>query len=101
LGEGVILESSNQDLLFDFMAANKNMIAKAGGQKKWNALSEEEQAERRATMMECFVKKLGQETYDMLRPDEQHALTLFIWAGCGCHKELNTVQGGYAAMSSW
>jgi len=26
---------------------------------------------------------------------------LFIWAGCGCHKDLNTVQGGYVAMEKW
>ena len=25
----------------------------------------------------------------------------FIWAGWGCHKDLNTVWGGYAAVMRW
>lgn len=101
LGEDVILDSSNQELLLEFMAANEAMIAEAGGQTRWNNLSEEEQAERRAKMMEDYVKKLGNEAYDMLSESEKHALSLFIWAGCGCHKDLNTVRGGHAAMTTW
>jgi len=26
---------------------------------------------------------------------------LFIWVGCGCHKDLNTVLGGYIAISKF
>jgi len=28
-------------------------------------------------------------------------LTYFVWAGCGCHKDLNSVWSGYFAMSKW
>jgi hypothetical protein len=28
-------------------------------------------------------------------------ILLLIWAGCGCHKDLNNVWGGYFAMSKW
>ena len=28
-------------------------------------------------------------------------LKLFIWAGCGCHKDLNTVHGANMAMMAW
>ena len=28
-------------------------------------------------------------------------LSSFFWAGCGCHKDLNTIQGGYLAMLAW
>jgi hypothetical protein len=28
-------------------------------------------------------------------------LTYFVWAGCGCYKDLNSVQDGYFAMSRW
>ncbi len=33
-----------------------------------------------------------------LKSDEKRLLRLFIWAGCGCHKDLNTVRSGYVAM---
>src|SRR6266545_4481259 len=33
--------------------------------------------------------------------NEKCFLRLFIWAGCGCHKDLNTVRGGYNAMERW
>ena len=37
----------------------------------------------------------------MLSDHEKKIMKLFIWAGCGCHKDLNTVQGGYAAAMQW
>src|SRR3954451_23780862 len=52
-------------------------------------------------MMEKLVLELGKESFVMLSDDEEHALKLFIWAGCGCHKDLNTVRGGNAAMMAW
>ena len=51
-----------------------------------------------ATMMEKLVIKLEKASFEMLSDDEKHVLKLFIWAGCGCHKDLNTVRGGNAAM---
>jgi hypothetical protein len=36
-----------------------------------------------------------------LSDDEKRILKLFIWAGCGCHKDLNTVHGGNTAMMTW
>ena len=37
----------------------------------------------------------------MLSDHKKQIFRLFIWAGCGCHKDLNTVKGGYMAMSEW
>jgi hypothetical protein len=37
----------------------------------------------------------------MMSDDEKGTMEIFIWAGCGCHKDLNTVKGGYAAMKTW
>ena len=37
----------------------------------------------------------------MMSDAEKRMLSLFIWAGCGCHKDLNSVRGGYAAMAAW
>ena len=36
--------------------------------------------------------------YQTMKSDEKRLLRLFIWAGCGCHKDLNTVRSGYVAM---
>jgi regulator of sigma D len=98
LGEKEILESSNEDLMPYFLEANKEMIESVGGKNKWDSLPEHQQKEHLAKMMEQLVIKLGKEAYEMLSDQEKEILKLFIWAGCGCHKDLNTVRGGYAAV---
>lgn len=52
-------------------------------------------------MLEEAVAELGKEAFDKLSDEEQRTLRLFIWAGCGCHKDLNTVRGGYLSMLKW
>jgi len=42
-------------------------------------------------MMEQLVIELGKEAYEMLSDHEKKIMKLFIWAGCGCHKDLNTI----------
>jgi hypothetical protein len=83
-----------------FNKAEKEMIKSAGGQSKWNALSENVKANKRAKMVEAILARQGKEAFEELEESEQPFLRLFIWAGCGCHKDLNTVHGGYAAMSA-
>ena len=77
------------------------MIKNAGGKHKWNSLPENEQSDQKATMLEQLVIKLGKEAFELLSDDEKRIMKLFIWAGCGCHKDLNTVQGGYSAVMRW
>ena len=101
LGEDQIVEKSKQELLPYFFEAQKKMINLAGGKKKWDMLSEEQKAERHAVSMEQLTKDLGKNHYDQLLDDEKRILKLFIWAGCGYHKDLNTVHGGNAAMMAW
>ncbi len=101
LGEDEILERSNQELIPQFEMASKQMVQEAGGSANWDKLSDIEKAERQAKMMEKLVIELGKESFAMLSDDEKRALKLFIWAGCGCHKDLNTVRGGNAAMMAW
>ena len=101
LGEDQILQMSNQELLPDFLEAQRDMIESAGGKKKWECLSQLERDERQAATMEKLVIRLGKEHYDTLSDDEKRILKLFIWAGCGCHKDLNTVRGGNSAMMAW
>ena len=52
-------------------------------------------------MMEKLVVKLGADAYEQMPEEEKKMLSIFIWAGCGCHKDLNTVKGGYAAIVAW
>ena len=68
---------------------------------KLSALSDHGQAERLAVIVESLVAELGKQAFDLLSDEEQRVLKLFIWAGCGCHKDLNTVRGGYAHMAGW
>ena len=77
------------------------MIKHAGGKAKWNSLSESEKSEQKATMLEELVIKLGKDAFELLSDDEKHIMKLAIWAGCGCHKDPNTVCGGYATVAKW
>jgi hypothetical protein len=101
LGEKEILDKSTEELLPHFLEANNQMIKNAGGKAKWNSLLEDEKSEQKATMLEQLVIKLGKEAFELLSNDEKRIMKLFIWAGCGCHKDLNTVRGGYAAVVRW
>src|SRR6266700_3205570 len=83
-----------------FNKAEKEMIKSAGGQSKWNALSENVKANKRAKMVEAILARQGKEAFEELEESEQRFLRLFIWAGCRCYKDLNIVRGGYAAMSA-
>ncbi|KAF8799066.1 hypothetical protein BYT27DRAFT_7264089 [Phlegmacium glaucopus] len=72
-----------------------------GSQRMWDALSDGAKAERQALMLEKTVAELGKEAFEKLSDEEKRLLCLFIWAGCGCHKDLNTVRGGYLAIMGW
>jgi len=101
LGEEAMLERSIQEIYELQMAAQKKMIQAAGGPQKWDAFPEATKAEKHAKMVEDVVQELGKGAFELLNAHEKCLLQLFIWAGCGCHKDLNTVQGGYMAMEKW
>jgi hypothetical protein len=101
LGEDAMLEKSLPEIYELQMSAQRKMIQAAGGQQKWEALPEATKAEKRAKMVENVVQELGKGAFELLNPHEKRLLRLFIWAGCGCHKDLNTVRGGYVAMEKW
>ncbi len=101
LGEEKMLEMSLEEIAEHFNRAEEKMIKKAGGLHKWEILSDIKKAEKRAIMLEETVGNLGEEAFDNLTEEEKRIFKLFIWAGCGCHKDLNTVRGGYLAMLKW
>ena len=99
LGEDAILGKSNEELLRAFIKARSSMIEAAGGTEQWEALPALTQAEHEANMMEKLVIELGKDAYQRLSDDEKRFLKLFIWAGCGCHKDLSTARSGNHAMN--
>jgi len=52
-------------------------------------------------MVENVVQELEKGAFELLDLHEKRLMWLFIWAGCGCHKDLNTVQSGYMVMEKW
>ncbi len=101
LGEEKMMEMSLEEIAEHLRKAEENMIRKAGGLHKWEILSDIKKAEKRAVMLEEAVADLGKEAFDNLSDEEKRVFRLFIWAGCGCHKDLNIVRGGYLAMLRW
>jgi len=101
VGEDAFQESTNEELLPVLMEARSKMIEAVGGTAKWKALSESTQADHEAKMMEEAIKKLGKDAFENLDDNEKRIMKLFIWAGCGCHKDLNSVHGGNTAMMAW
>jgi hypothetical protein len=101
LGEQKILDSGNQELVPKFYAKYCEVISKLGGTGAWNVLPLKTQRAHLARMSEDLVIDLGKDVYQMMSDKEKRYLTYFVWAGCGCHKDLNSVRGGYFAMSKW
>ena len=95
-----MLELSMKEINNLYSKAHKEMIKSAGGQSKWNGLSENVKADKQTKMVEGILAKQRREAFEDLEENEQQFLRLFNWAGCGCYKDLNTVRGGYAAMSA-
>jgi len=48
-----------------------------------------------------MLANLGEDSFDGLSDKEKSNFNLFVWVGCGCHKDLNTVLGGYTALSQF
>ncbi|KZP09963.1 hypothetical protein FIBSPDRAFT_900103 [Athelia psychrophila] len=101
LGEEQTLELSEADIDAAFELSWAKMIQKAGGQAAWSCLPKAEQNLLQAIATKAALISMGEARYQNLSDDEQRSLDFFIWVGCGCHKDLNSVSGGYAAMLAW
>jgi len=88
-------------LMPHFLAANQAMMEKIGGQSAWDNLTEQQQNEYKAEMLAKLTTDLGKDSFEKLSDREQRLFKLFIWVGCGCHKDLNTVLGGYVSLSKF
>jgi hypothetical protein len=101
LGENQIVDDPVDQLMPHFLAANQAMMEKIGGQSAWDNLTEQQQNEYKAEMLAKLTTDLGKDSFEKLSDREQRLFKLFIWVGCGCHKDLNTVLGGYVSLSKF
>ena len=101
LGEKRIVDDPVDQLMPHFLAANQAMMEKIGGQSAWDNLTEQQQNEYKAEMLAKLTTDLGKDSFEKLSDREQRLFKLFIWVGCGCHKDLNTVLGGYVSLSKF
>jgi hypothetical protein len=101
LGEKEILEKSWEEMDDLFDKARDDMIDRVGGQDAWEALSEADQALQHAIMLKQTLISLGEDKYAEMSEEEQRDLDFFVWTGCGCHKNLNSVSGGNTPMMAW
>ena len=84
-----------------FIHANQEMLKEIGGETAWDALDEAAQKELKSVMLQKLTADLGKDAFENLSDQEKALFKLFIWVGCGCHKDLNTVLGGYIALTKF
>jgi len=101
LGKKRILDNSVDELMPQFLSANQEMVDKVGGQEAWDKLNELQKNEHKADMLEKLTTDLGKDSFEKLSDCEKRLFKLFVWVGCGCHKDLSTVLGGYVALSKF
>ncbi|KIJ24414.1 hypothetical protein M422DRAFT_125946, partial [Sphaerobolus stellatus SS14] len=93
LGETSILNMTPDELLPLLMKATQNAIDKVGGLEMWNIVSAAEQSVKNEATYHELCQQLGQDEFAHMSLDEQRELIRLIGAGCGTHKDLNTVKG--------
>ena len=101
LGEPQILDDSTDELMPYFVHANQEMLKEVGGEAAWKSLDEPTQKELKSVMLQKLTTDLGKDAFENLSDQEKALFKLFVWVGCGCHKNLNTVLGGYIALSKF
>jgi hypothetical protein len=100
LAVDAMLDLETHEVLQVLMQWQEKKISDAGGQAAWDALGPEERATRDLAAGNAMLDVLGRERFESLPEDEKRALKLFLWAGCGMHKEQNTFKAGCHAMNA-
>ena len=101
LGEEQIINDSTDELMPHFVYANQEMLKEIEGEAAWNALDEAAQKELKSAMLQKLTEDIRKDAFEKLSDQEKALFKLFIWVGCGCHKDLNTVLGGYISLSKF
>ncbi|KAJ7125578.1 hypothetical protein C8R43DRAFT_1090413 [Mycena crocata] len=102
LGWDEILKSQPWEILGVMANIRVHNIEEAGGEEAWNKLSNEEKDVLTKSSMDALALRLGTEAYDRLSPEEKREISLFFWAGCSMHKELNSCKAfGDGMNKNW
>jgi hypothetical protein len=76
-------------------------IEDVGGHEAWDSLSEDEKDARDRIAYDNLCSKLGKDIWNGLSEDIRLEASLFIWAGCAMHKEMNATKGGADRMAEF
>ena len=100
-GRAAVLSEPLSKTLEVLDAKGEEMMERIGGHERWMALSEVEQAELGQQLVRETNIHLGEEAYQRLSAEEKRRVDLYVWTGCGMHKDLNAAKGGAERMSKW
>ncbi|KIJ47936.1 hypothetical protein M422DRAFT_248518 [Sphaerobolus stellatus SS14] len=100
-GERYMLSLMPEELLPHLIRATKTLVTDTGGPTAWDRLSDEEKKAKHQETYSMLHIGFGEEAFSHLSKTEQDTASLFVWAGCCMHKELNTVKGGYTEISQY
>ena len=92
------LSVPTDDLVGLVMEENEKMMENAGGLGAWSQLAPQTRDELAEEVLHQCRVQLGEQAYQDLSEEEKRLADLFIWSGCGMHKDLNTVKGAYKKM---
>ncbi|KAI5825463.1 hypothetical protein K523DRAFT_420000 [Schizophyllum commune Tattone D] len=101
LGFDVLRKMSAGDVLRAVLPHARAVILAAGGTVSWGALGVADRAAREDAFTRSAAQELGERVYEALGNLEKKKLSLFLFAGCCMHKELNSVKGGDARMRAY
>ena len=95
-----MLSTLLKGLLMLVTGENRKMMERVGGLDEWSRLAPEVRDElAKEVFHQCRIM-LGEQVYQALSDDEKWLANLFIWSGCGMHKDLNTVKEGCTRMAT-
>ncbi|KAL5511167.1 hypothetical protein ACEPAH_4382 [Sanghuangporus vaninii] len=89
---------SDEEKRMLLQGARDAMVQELGGESVWEALHGEERQEKEEEILTRVCESLGPEAFERLPESEQRRLKIWVWVGCGMHKDLNAVKGGDSAM---
>ncbi|KAJ7154373.1 hypothetical protein C8R43DRAFT_1126450 [Mycena crocata] len=101
LGWDEISASEASEILEIMAMIREQNIAEVGGEAEWNKLSDEDRDVLCKSSMDALALGLGSAAYDRLSPEEKREMSLFFWAGCSMHKELNSCKAFADGMSAY
>lgn len=73
-------------------------VEEIGGEDAWRALSDEEREKKEEEIRTMVYESLGPEAFDRLPESDKRRVKIFVFIGCGMHKDLNAVKGGNLGM---